>query len=125
MTRTEDSFSKWFMQAGVISPEAWPVEGGRDVDVVSLPDGRAVWAQFYGEAPRESIYVGTEGKILTGHIHLEDDITYESYLPTVEGSVIRVVTNKADGTVTEGPSEATPEQQLALVELLDPHYYPR
>ncbi len=111
------------MNAGASSPEAEPVVGGNDLDVVPLPDGRTVWAQFYGEAPRESIYEGTQGTILTGHVHFEDDKTYESYLPTLDGRVLRVVTEKS-GSIIDGPNEVSLEQQLEVIELLDPYLFP-
>lgn len=123
MSYLDNPLSQWFMRAGLTSPEAVSVDGGRDLDVVPLADGRAVWAQFYGEAPLESIYKGTEGIMLTGHVHFEDDTTYESYLPTVDGRVLHTVYDK-DTQVVEGPTDVSPEQQLEIIELLDPYLFP-
>ena len=124
MSYAESPFAQWFMRAGLTSPEAEPVQGGRDLDILPLADGRVVWAQFYGETPCASVYKGTEGVLLTGHVHFEDDYTIESYLPTLEGPVLRTVADQ-DGSLLEGPTEVSPERQLEIIELLEPYYFPQ
>ena len=106
----------WLMDNAIASGDL--VQGGdRDFDR-SLRDGRTMFAQYYGEAHKESIYDGTEGTVLVGHVHLEGDDQFESFLPTAEGKVLRVVTDKDDGVI-EGPAQISPEDELGVIALLD------
>lgn len=104
------------MKEVIEDPESYLEQGDRVWDKFdSMKDGRIMWAMFYGESPRQSIYKGTEDEILTGYIHLEGPDRYESYLPTVDGRVIRVVTMTDGGELVEGPSELSDDEQLALI----------
>ena len=118
MTQSNNHFNFWFMNEAAFSPDAYHDQGGRVLDHFEMKDCRVMWAIFYGEGPRESIYKGTEGKILTGHIHLESPTEYESYLPTVEGEVIRVVTMSETGDLKEPPRIIDTEESIALIAFL-------
>ena len=119
MTQSNSHFNFWFMNEAALSPDAYHDSVGRVLDHFEMKDGRVMWAVFYGEGSRESIYKGTEGKILTGHIHLESPTEYESYLPTVEGDVIRVVTVSDTGELREAPRVIDVVETSALIAFLE------
>jgi len=119
----ENPFRYWLIGHAIKDPEAYIDWGDKVIDA-EMKDGRTLWGMFYGEAPRESIYDGTKDILLTGHVHFEDASQFESYLPTLGGEVLRVITDKETGTLVEGPTTLSPAEEMVLIESLEDQLHP-